>query len=239
MKRAAAFAVALFAVTSWQTADAAPAKGQDAGAKALSERIRMIKANDANAQLQLGLDLRNGKGLKKDPVLAYKWIRQAAQSGLAEAQFIAGEMDLAGEGTPRKAADGIDWFKKAAKLGYGPANARLAAIYRYGEGVPFDLVQSARYYREMAERNDVPSQLILADCYLHGAGVLKSPIDAAVWLRRAALYGSEEARVRLALLLLDAGKPNYALQRPSRNSREAVTWLQLSADDGYAPAPCR
>lgn len=202
----------------------------------LQERIKAAKNGDAATQYALGLDFRGGNTMPKDPVQAYKWIRLAAVNNLAEAQYTAGLMDQSGEGTPRKWSDAAEWFRKASKQGHLAATLALADMLRYGEGVPIDLAGAARLYRAAADRNDLKSQLILGELYAKGEGVTKNLNDASIWYRRAAQLGSAEGRYRLALLLLDGDPARRSGHRPSRNSREALFWLQLASEQSYAPA---
>jgi TPR repeat protein len=203
----------------------------------LGERLKLAGKADPATQFALGLDYRNGtNGVPKVPAQAYKWIRLAALGNLAEAQYTVGLMDAAGDGTPRKLTDAADWFRKASKQGHLKATILLADMSRDGTGTPVDLIQAARLYRFAAERNDLHSIVALANAYLHGEGVPKSPNDAAAWLRRAAWLGNADGRYRLALVLLDGDPALHLGHRPSRNGLEAAFWLQLAADQGYAPA---
>lgn len=206
-------------------------------AQLLGERLKQAGKADPATQFQLGLDYRNGvNGLPKRPDQAYKWIRLAALGNLAEAQYLVGTMDAAGEGTPRKLADAADWFRKASKQGHLKATILLADMSRDGTGTAVDLIQAARLYRFAAERNDMHSIVSLADAYLHGEGVPKSANDAASWLRRGAWLGNADARYRLALVLLDGDPALHIGHKPSRNGLEAVFWLQMAAEQGYARA---
>ena len=206
-------------------------------AHVLGERLKLAGKADPATQFALGLDYRNGaNGVPKTPAQAYKWIRLAAVGNLAEAQYTVGLMDAAGEGTPRKLTDAADWFRKASKQGHLKATILLADMSRDGTGTNVDLIQAARLYRFAAERNDMHSIVSLANAYLHGEGVPKSPNDAAAWLRRAAWLGNPDGRYRLALVLLDGDPATHIGHKPSRNGLEAAFWLQMAAEQGYAPA---
>lgn len=217
----------------------APVLAKPAGeaAHALRERLKLAAKADPATQFQLGLDYRNGtNGLPRNAAQAYKWIHLAAVGNLAEAQYTIGLMDAAGEGTPRKLTDAAEWFRKASKQGHLKATILLADMSRDGTGTNVDLIQAARLYRFAAERNDMHSIISLAEAYLHGEGVPKSANDAAAWLRRGAWLGNADARYRLALVLLDGDPAVHIGHKPSRNELEAVFWLQLAAEQGYARA---
>jgi TPR repeat protein len=112
-------------------------------------------------------------------------------------------------------------------------------MLRHGEGGPIDLVGAAKLYRQAADHNDLRSILLMGELSARGEGVTRSASDAAMWYRRAAALGNAEACYRLGVLLLDPDRgwtKGRSSHRPSRNSREALIWLQMAADQNYAPA---
>lgn len=205
-------------------------------ARAVKEMAVAAKAGDRQAQYELGVAYRDGKGIGRDLNQAFKWIRQAADHDLAEAQFEVGQMKEEGEGTEKNVAEAADWYRKAALQGSVPAMYALGELYRNGDGVAKDEAQAVRWYRPAADKNDVDSQLALGKLYQQGAGVPKNLNDAAVWFRKAAQLGSPEGRYLLALLLLD-GDPGHQMgHSPTRTSVEGMEWLRAASDQGFAPA---
>ncbi|MDR3438686.1 tetratricopeptide repeat protein [Telmatospirillum sp.] len=229
---------ALFAVPSGACAETAGAQAMARGdyARAVKEMLVAAKTGDRQAQYDLGLAYRDGKGTGRDLGQAYKWVRQAADKELPEAEFEVGQMEEDGEGTEKNVADAAEWYRKAAQHGNVPAMFALGELYRTGEGVSKDQGQAVRWYRPAADKNDIDSQLALGKLYQQGDGVPKNLNDAAVWFRKAAQLGSPEGRYLLALLLMD-GDPTYLIGHgPSRSSVEAMNWLRAAADQNYAPA---
>jgi uncharacterized protein len=88
---------------------------------ALKEWKPLAEKGDGTAQIALGVMYRNGKGVKKDPHEAVKWVRLAANQGLDDAQYMLGEMYLLGEGVTRDFEEGSNWIALAADQGNADA----------------------------------------------------------------------------------------------------------------------
>lgn len=205
--------------------------------RAVRELLVAAKAGDRQAQYELGLAYRDGKGIGRNPAQAFRWFRQAAEKDLPEAQYEVGQMEEDGDGTEKNAADAAEWYRKAATSGNVPAMFALGELYRNGEGVAKDEQQAIRWYRPAADKNDIDSQLALGKLYQQGVGTPKNPSEAAVWFRKAAQLGSPEGSYLLALLLIDADPAVHSMGHgPSRASVEAMTLLRSAAGQNYAPA---
>lgn len=80
-------------------------------------------------------------------------------------------------------------------------------------------------YRALAESGSVTAQIFIGWMYEVGRGVIRDLDEAGRWYRRAAEAGSPLARFHLALLCI--GQEQYAA---------ALEWLNMAADQNYAPA---
>jgi len=88
---------------------------------------QMASAGDAGAQLQLGIDYRDGRlGLNRDPATALGWLLRAAQNGNAYAEDTIGTMYANGIGTARNPAMARYWWNVGMKNGNGDARVHLA-----------------------------------------------------------------------------------------------------------------
>jgi|GEM_PF-1265524 len=204
--------------------------------QAVKQLSTAAKAGDAQAQLDLGLLILEGKGTNRDPAQAAKWLRQAADKGLAEAQYQLGLLLDDGRGVEKNKAEAAEWFRKAAQSGDIDASSALAEMYLTGDGVPKDEAMAARLFQPAANQNDIDAQVTLGKLYQQGVGVAKSYNDASLWLRKAALLGSAEGRYLLAMLLLDAEPSGRGSHAPNPRSVEALDWLRAAAHQNYAPA---
>lgn len=102
------------------------------------------------AAYHLGLLYRRGAaGVHVDRVAALRWMQQAAEAGLPDAQFILGQMLAAGEGVPADPARARAWFEQAAEHDHAGASLELALAYQRGAlGVAPDEQAATRYFME-------------------------------------------------------------------------------------------
>lgn len=79
----------------------------------------LIKAEQGNAeaQLNLGLMFKNGKGVTQDHKQAFYWCKKAAEQDDANAQLNLGSMYLIGEGVAQDVKQALYWYKKAVEQG--------------------------------------------------------------------------------------------------------------------------
>jgi len=118
------------------------------------EELRpLAEAGDPKAQYYIGFMLYNGKGINQNGAEAVKWVKPAAEHGIADAQYLFALMTEAGLAAPmdkkhtRKMeatykAEAIKWFMPAAQQGHIKAQLTLVDRYVQGEGVKRDLVQA-------------------------------------------------------------------------------------------------
>ena len=67
-------------------------------------------------------------------------LRQAAEQGDSEAQFLLGGIYANGEGEFKDDAEAVHWFRKSAEQGDASAQFTLGVMYVTGRGVPKDFV---------------------------------------------------------------------------------------------------
>jgi TPR repeat protein len=110
----------------------------------------LADADDTAATRNVGLMLRKGEGVEKDPVRAKRWLLRAALVGLPTAQADLGEMLLNGEGGAPDPAAALPWLQLAATANHPIAQFELGEIYEAGQAVPQDLKLARQYYAEAA-----------------------------------------------------------------------------------------
>ena len=84
--------------------------------------------------------------LPEDPEQAFRMARQAAESGLPEAQRLLGAMYLKGEGTEKNGKKAAEWTRKAAVQGDIRAQVNLGQFYEQGTGVEIDYQKAEDWY---------------------------------------------------------------------------------------------
>jgi len=144
-------------------------------------------------------------------------VKQAAEQGDAQAQYVLGAMYAHGNGglakNDRKA---MEWFRKAAEQGDSKAQHAVARGYRYGLGVAKDEKRAREWYskaeaglRKLAEQGDAQAQFSLFDVLStigDGAADVtnetqakawlktKAGVEAVKWLKKAAAQGHQLAQ---------------------------------------------
>lgn len=77
--------------------------------------------------------------------------RPLADAGLADAQYVLGEMYQNGDGVARDAGQAAAWYRRAALQGHGDAAFALGMLYRYGIGIARDPVEAYAWFTRAAE----------------------------------------------------------------------------------------
>ena len=121
-------------------------------ATALREWRPLAKQGVADAQYNLGVMYRKGRGVPQDDAEAVKWYRKAAEQGHAIAQVSLGVMYGEGRGVTQDYAEALQWWRKAAEQGVAGAQNNLGVMYSYGRGVPQDYVQAHMWLNLAASR---------------------------------------------------------------------------------------
>jgi len=92
------------------------------------------------AQFNLAILYRQGKGVMQDSKLAAEWFQKAANQGLASAQYYMGHIHDVGEGVEKNPQLAAQWYQKGAEGGDPLAQANLGVSYANGDGVKQDIV---------------------------------------------------------------------------------------------------
>jgi uncharacterized protein len=148
---------------------------------------------DAIAENGLGVMYRMGSGVAQDKEESVRWYRKSAKQGNAKAMFNLGAAYYNGEGTGGKGAAADDvasfaWFLLAQEAGDPAAEEALRRAISEREAPPADAYE------------------MVAQMYEAGDELPKNPAEILKWYRKAADAGSSKASVKVASLLLAAGR---------------------------------
>ena len=110
--------------------------------KAFSIFKKLADSGDAEAQYNLAIMYRQGKGVSQDASLALKWFEKSAIQGLANAEYYLGHLYDTGDTVNRDPVIAVTWYKKAAEKGNPLAQSNLGVAYASGEGVPQDIIKA-------------------------------------------------------------------------------------------------
>ncbi len=118
---------------------------------------RRAEAGGVSSMIELGLRLRDGRGVERDPAQALRWVRAAAETGDAEALDHLGwalETGLAGE-VDLPAA--VRCYRRAAAGRNAQGRFNLGRMLREGRGVPGPDPVFAAMWLELAARTKHPA----------------------------------------------------------------------------------
>lgn len=219
---------------------------------------------DPEALNALGNAYANGQGVPQSFAEALRCYQQAADRGLAAAQFNLGMMHELGRGTAPDQTAAFKLYLKAAEQGFAPAQFNVGNMYASGLGVRQDYFEAGLWFRQAADRGVPEAQYNLALAYELGRGVAKDEASAQRWYRAAAGQRYARAQYNLALMLEEgrgsAADPAAAMEfyraaalqnfAPAQNNLgillaegrgtaanpvEAYTWLALAVENGAKP----
>ena len=128
-----------------------------------------------------------------------QWYEEAAEQGIASAQWVLGALYENGEaGFPKDYAEALRWYRRAASQDSSPDNVvaktLLGLMYEGGRGVPQSFIEAARSYRRAAEQGYATAQQLLGTAYFNGQGVPQDYAEAHRWLLAAAEQGKAWAQ---------------------------------------------
>jgi len=187
-----------FVLTLTLTGQTLYAQQSDADAKKLAEIRSKAEKGEAEAQVEFGRILSQGKfGVTKDEVEAVKWFRKAAEQNFFSAQNCLGFCYLNGIGVEKDEQEGLKWYRKAAEQNFYASQFNLGFCYYNGIGVAKDDAEAVKWYRKAAEQNFATAQATVGECYFRGIGVAKDMAEAYKWFLLAAAQGEEDAKSRV------------------------------------------
>lgn len=107
----------------------------------------LAERGNIEARYRLAIMAQNGLGMLPNPLLAYSYMKSAAEAGLGLAQHGLAFMYMEGECTDKNPAKAVTWFKRAAEQGLVGSMTTLAMMYEDGHGVERDPDEAKRLYR--------------------------------------------------------------------------------------------
>jgi hypothetical protein len=123
-----------------------------------------VERGDAEAPYRLFLFYNEGKVVDKDPVEAGRWLRLAAERGIAQARFRLGNNLLEGnDGFAKNVPEAFKWLLLSAEQGDGNGSYFVGHLYQYGLGVARDLDLSEKYFKEADARGHSGAKKRLAE----------------------------------------------------------------------------
>ncbi|MDR3199784.1 MAG: sel1 repeat family protein [Planctomycetaceae bacterium] len=212
---------------------------------------------DARNDLTIGVSLYYGLGKDKKPdhEEAVKYLRKAAEKGIALAQLMLASCYEEGIGVQADKQEALKWYREAAEQGDERAKKCLPEIEKQ--------VKAKIELQNRAESGDPESQYLLALNYCFGLNDFKKDSDKYhEWVKKASEHsdqnsasvqcalgdvycdgiGVEKDRVQATEWYRKAAEQNFApgqcffAQCLEEEGKEYLKWLQQSAEQEFAPA---
>lgn len=184
--------------------------------------------NSAEAQLLLGNQYEEGKGVNKDPKEAARLYRLSAEQGNAKAQFLLANMLYLGTGIEKNWIEACRFYELSARQKNVDAEYFLGSIYEQSK----DEFNAVKWYRRAAKRGHAEAQYKLAS-------ILQSSNNSSIqdWPEAARLYrlagnqGILKAFAKLGLMY-KARPKNVLLPDNADFYAEAIKVFQLGVNLG-------
>ncbi|KAL8732973.1 MAG: hypothetical protein Q9166_002371 [cf. Caloplaca sp. 2 TL-2023] len=162
--------------------------------KALVWFKRGLANADALCQYELGLMYLNGLGVRKDPLTAADYFKEAANQGFASAQTYLGQLFL----DQGDISTAIRYFDLAAQSGHIEAFYHLAEISNNGIGRERSCGVATAYYKLVAEKAEAIHSSFAESNSVYDNGDSET---ALVGYMMAAEQGYESAQANVAYIL--------------------------------------
>ena len=187
------------------------------------------------AQNSLGKMYEKGAGVNKDEQEAVKWYRKAAEKGYAKAQYNLGRMYSEGKGVTQNEKEAMQWRLKAADQGRVEAQREIGYAYEIGKNIDPDLIKAFRWYLKAALQGDSWSEEQVSRTH---RAVINTSLSAekAKELYEECIQSTERSEKNLRVSQYLLGWFYETGTHISKNLREARSWYEISAAEGYREA---
>ena len=198
-------------------------------AQAANWAQKSAQAGSAYGAQTLGWLYLRGKGVQRDPAMAERLYRDAADKGLTDAMYELGVMYKDGYGVQKNPGEAAKWFYEAGRRGHAYAQEELGWMSFTGSGVKRDDRTALGWFLPAAQAGLVRSQTAVATIYDEGQVVAKDPAKAVEWYRKAAAQNGIFAIYQLGLHYRAGSGVDWS-------EAEAMRLLKKAGDQGSAEA---
>ena len=185
--------------------------------------------NNIEAFGVLGICYLIGKGVPKDEVRAFDYLKKSAEGGNDNAQAYVGYCYYSGKGVTQNKEEAIKWFEQSANQGNCLGQSSLGQCYLRAEGVLGDKAKGLSFLIKSARQGDSKSQNLLGTYYFRGDGIKQDYNMAYSLFEKSAERGFPGGMFNLALCL-----ENGFGTMPNRD--KAWYWYKKAAEKGDTQA---
>ena len=133
------------------------------------------------------------EGVFQNLASSARWYRQAAEQGVAMAQYNLGFYYMRGIGLNKNDAQAVKWLRLAANQGVALAQNDLGTMIYRGQGALQNYAEAYGWYRLAAEQGLDYAQHNVANMYKNGEGLPQDDIRAHMWYNIASVNGDQKA----------------------------------------------
>jgi TPR repeat protein len=155
--------------------------------------VSAIAAGDSAAMYELGMKLREGRGVERDAAAALNWFKAGAELGNIPSTIRYAKMLEKGEGGIKDLSGAMSFYQRAADKGSREATHALAALFASGSNGNADFKQAFTLFDRAARAGYVDSQYNLGVLYAAGQGVKPNLAESYKWFSIAAQGGDKNA----------------------------------------------
>ena len=180
--------------------------------------LKAAKMGNAEGMFFAGSGYLYGEGVEKNLDEAFRWFKEADESGHEGAKNYIG-LVYSQKGDAETA---FKYFLEAAKAGDLIAMVNAADSYRCGDGVKENPRKAVEWFKKAVEQNDPMAMLRLGDMYYYGEGTRKNRRKALDLYTRGATLGSGGCMNMLGLMYSSG-------EIFRKNDEKAFQWFLKSA----------
>jgi TPR repeat protein len=158
---------------------------------------------NADAQLNYGLCLRDGRGVGRDYVKAADYFKLSADQGNDEAQCNYGLCCLTGLGVSHNYSEAVKSFRIAARKNLSSADSYLGICLLAGLGSCVDFEGSEEMFKQGADLGHIGCQFMYGLILFERGRSEGDIVDAAQYFRQAAEEHVMEAQINYAVCLFE------------------------------------
>lgn len=163
--------------------------------------FELAEAGVVDAQYRLACMYRNGKGIDADQVLAFEWMKKAAEQRHIQAQVECADMLFDGIGTEQDTVTAIQYYQLAADKGNNDARIKVAALVDFN--VDPDREDICGFFKKLAEKGNPVNEYRYADLLLKTAWNEKDREEAFKWFLSSADKGNLDSKYQTAIMYRD------------------------------------
>lgn len=181
---------------------------------------------DAEAQYQIGMCYREGKGIKKDYKKSLQWLNKAADQGHANAILQVGVCYYKGWGVAKDKKKSSIYYENAAEKGVAKAQYAIGIDYYDGNGVKKDINKAIYWVEKSAEQGDINAIRFL------GLGFGGAVYSIGINYERSTYYLLKGAELGYSDCQFNVAQRYRNGEGVKQNYEKAAYWFKKASENG-------